>query len=265
MPLMNTAGRATQIEKGAGQGKKARAVLGLPGVSYAPPIVAMLLASLALLVFFIILGLIMGGTSYTQIARSLNGERGVSPLLGAFCGLASLVSLAVVVFLSVTLSKAVRDLHTPMQYARGAVRDKRTIGGRNVGNWMTVNARYIGPDLETASALTDQERAAAPDRTQALQPRYDPPARTEAPKMPRRGSYLPAERVYASQYRASDASAESDDSSPRVVFRVDPASFTTLEPGEEALIAHSRYLQHIYYVAHLRGGEWESFKNKQLI
>jgi hypothetical protein len=30
-------------------------------------------------------------------------------------------------------------------------------------------------------------------------------------------------------------------------------------------VAHSRFLEHIYYVAHLRGGEWESYRNHQLI
>ena len=31
------------------------------------------------------------------------------------------------------------------------------------------------------------------------------------------------------------------------------------------MVAHSRYLEHIYYVAHLRDGQWESFRNRALI
>jgi hypothetical protein len=247
-----------------GRRKREVGVPGLPQVSYAGPLVANLLITLGMLLLFLTIGLITAGAAYSQIQRSLNGDPTSSPVLGGFCGFVSLASLAAVGFLAFVTARIIRDLRTPLQYARGGVMDKRSIGGRNVGNWLAVGVRYIGPSLEEASALTDQQRAAAPDRSQVVQPRFEPskPSRSKNPQTG--GSYLPAERIYASQEAESKASTQDTDSN-RVVFRVDPVSFGVLEPGDEVLIAHSRHLQHIYYVAHLRGGDWESYKNKQLI
>ena len=38
-----------------------------------------------------------------------------------------------------------------------------------------------------------------------------------------------------------------------------------LSPGEHVLVAHSPHLQHIYFVARLRDGQWHVTRNKALI
>ena len=241
---------------------------GLANVSYPTPLIVTLLTSAGLLVVFLALGLITSASAYSLIQRALSGEEGASPILGGVCGLVSLVSLASVGFLGMVIIRAVRDLRTPIQYARGDVMDKRSIGGRNVGNWMAVGVRYIGPDLEEASALTDVQRAAAPDRSQVVQPRFEPPTPAPAKTAQTAGSYLPSGRIYSSQQEPASpkpGAPSPEDDFTRVVFRVDPSSFGVVEPGDEVIVAHSRYLQHIYYVAHLRGGDWESYRNKQLL
>jgi uncharacterized membrane protein len=245
-------------------------VPGLPHLNirvYRAPLLLALVTSLILLFVLIAMGIITGATGYTQVSRSLAGDANSSPIFGGMCGLVSLVSLVAVGFLVTVLVKVVRDLQGRPMYARGEVLDKRSIGGRNIGNWLAVGVSYIGPDKEEASHLTDAQRNA--DRSLRFQSRF---SRTSAPAPPPTvgkrieplpGSYLPPERVLAGKGAAKEAKEE--EKSNRVVFRVDPASFGVLEPGDEVLVAHSRFLEHIYYVAHLRGGEWESYRNRQLI
>src|SRR5688500_4309128 len=160
MPLMTIPRRTMETPEAAGRRKRETAVPGLPQVGYSGPLIANLFISAGLLLLFLAVGLITAGAAYTQIQRSLNADPTASPVLGGFCGLVSLVSLAAVGFLAFVTIKVVRDLRTPLQYARGDVLDKRSIGGRNVGNWLAVGVRYIGPSLDEASALTDQQRAA---------------------------------------------------------------------------------------------------------
>jgi hypothetical protein len=110
------------------------------------------------------------------------------------------------------------------------------------------------------------QRAAATDRSQILQPRFGGTVSNRSKPIQAAGSYLPAQRIYSDPATAKPTTpARSDDRTTRVVFRVDPSSFDVLDSGDEVLIAHSRHLQHIYYVAHLRAGEWESYRNKQMI
>jgi hypothetical protein len=67
--------------------------------------------------------------------------------------------------------------------------------------------------------------------------------------------YLSADRI----------SADSETATSRRIFRVDPAAHAALQAGDEVLVAHSRFLEHIFYVARLNEGEWESYRNKALI
>jgi hypothetical protein len=239
--------------------------MGLPEVNYRPPLVVTLLTSVALFLVLGFFALIVGSTSYVQLDRYLRGEPGGAVALAVICGLAALVCGAAAVFLVTVIIKTIRDLRTPIQYARGAVSDKRSIGGRNVGNWLAVRVRYVGTDVSAASEITDYERARFPDRSQVFQPRYASSARPASPPATK-SSYLPAERVKAIVPPPSGAKPKEDDSPyPRIVYRVDPASFSALEPEDEVIVAYSRYLQHIYYVSRIKGGEWETYRNKQLI
>ena len=268
MPIMSAARQSSKAPERTGRRKREAATPGLPTVSYSTPLIATLAISAGLLVLFLALAAITGGAAYTQIQRAINGVVGASPVLGGLCGFVSILSLIGIGFLGYVSFRVIRDLRTPLQFARGEVIDKRSIGGRNVGNWMAVAVRYVGPDLEQATALTDAQRAAAADRSQIVQPRFGgtTATATRSKSTPAAGSYLPAQRIYSEPAAAKpNTPAKLDDHTTRVVFRVDPSSFDVLESGDEVLIAHSRHLQHIYYVAHLRAGEWESYKNKQII
>ena len=137
--------------------------------------------------------------------------------------------------------------------------DKRVIGGRFVGNWIGVSPTYVGPSLEAASVVTEDQAAASADRARILQTRNAPvPAARER----KRGSYLSPERF--SSTLVTDPSA-TEEKGPRRVFRVETDSYEGMAPGEEVLVAHTRFLEHIFYVAHLRDGEWESYKSRALI
>ncbi len=253
-------------------------VQGLPGVNYYLPIVVTLLAAGLLL---LVLGTLSLFAIFDAVALWGNFARGASDgsaLSGMICGVLGLIGLATTAYFFYAMVKGVRDLRTPLYYTRGAVADKKTIGGRMAGNWLAVSARYGGPDRQEASSVSDEERAASTDRSQIFQPRFP------QPKKP--SSYLPTERISSNPFdpvarraarqaradRIDDLAKESFGSlseevsaTPRVVFRVDLSSHAVLEPGEEVLVAHSRFLQHVYYVAHLRNGEWEAFPNKMLI
>jgi hypothetical protein len=237
-------------------------VEGLPTIRYYRPIVATILATLLIIIVVGILTLAALAKTLSQFnpANSINPDDG-TPIVG-FCGILTLIGLASLVYFILALVKGLRDLRTPVYYARGVMLDKRVLGGRKMGTWMGVAVRYAGPDLETARVITDDQRAASPDRTKIFQPRGETTVPTYAPRTKRSGSYLPTDRISS---RNATSQAPRDPSVPRIVFRVDAASFEALDPDEEVLIAYSRHLEHIFYVAHLRGGEWESWVNKQLI
>lgn len=247
-------------------------VEGLPAFSYLPPIIATLLATLLVIAVTAVLSFFAFSLAVVQFGQT-NAPGGADSAIlnGGVCGLLALGGAAITFYFIMALIKGLRDLRSPVFYARGTVVDKRVLGGRRAGTWMGVGVRYLGPDLATASEVTDDQRSASPDRSKMLQPRFSGsssylrPGQGSAAPSPRtkRSAYIPSDRLSTSQSLLSREPR--DPAIPRVVFRVDPASFDALEPDEEILIAHSRYLQHIYYVAHLRGGEWESYRNKQLI
>ncbi len=214
-------------------------------MNYYPPMVVTLLAAVFLLVVLVLLTLITGLAAITQIGRVSNNEAAGSGLTLIGCGLVSLLCLAATVFFMWSVIKGVRDLFTPLYYTRGVVADKRVIGGRRSGTWLGVFPRYSGTDLAVASQAEGYG-----GRSRGAQP--------QAASPPRKSSgYLSADRI--------SAEAASDSLAPRRIFRVDPASHAALQAGDEVLVAHSRFLEHIFYVARLNDGEWESYRNKALI
>jgi hypothetical protein len=244
-----------------GEVAPSKAIEGLPRVGYYPPVLATLAATL--FVFLVVLGLTLiaiGNTTSTvsQSDATSNTDNGGGAL---FCGVLAIFGVITCVYFLFAIVKGVRDLVTPIQYTRGPLADKRVIGGRFVGNWIGVMRSYVGPDLETASAVTDEQVAASADRSQIVQTRNPPPTRLSER---RRGGYLSRDRLSSTLVTDVKASAAIPPGQ-RAVFRLDPSAYDTLTPGEEVLVAHSRFLEHIYYIAHLRDGQWESFRNKTLI
>ncbi len=258
---------------------------GLPVVNYRLPIVATLLAALVLLFTIGFITLVALGTSITQIGRFNSGSSNASATQLTFCGIVGLVGVGATLYFLLAVVKGVRDLTTPLFYTRGIVADKKVIGGRKTGNWLRVEARYTGPNLEEARSVNDEERAVSTDRSKIVQPRFG--------SVLQGSSYLPSDRISGSQEgipagraprrgadkrmsAAAHTMAESvayamqeevqkGPKAPRVTFRIDPTSYGVLNSDEPVLVAHSRYLEHIFYVARLKDGEWESFRNKALI
>lgn len=259
-------------------------VSGLPKINYYLPMVATLLATIVVFLMVAALTLVALGNAASQLGQFGSAQGSVA--LGGFCGILGLVGMVSTLYFFLAMIKGVRDLVTPVYYTRGEVVDKKTVGGRKSGNWLRVVPRYTGADKEAASAVSDEQQVTSVDRSRIVQPRFSSSYdRTKARGSASRwGSYLGTSRILrdsgpapakgsrrkndridriAAQSFGSEAFEGTAE--PRVVFRIEPVSFEILEPGEEVLIAHSRYLQHVFYVAHLKDGDWESFPNKALI
>jgi hypothetical protein len=236
-----------------------KSVEGLPRVNYFTPVVVTLTATLFIFLIVLILTLIAIGNSLTQWDKAGSGQEGSAAAGILICGSLSVLGAIGSVYFLLAVIKGVRDLMTPVQYTRGELADKRVIGGRVVGNWIGLSPDYVGPDIERASAVTEEQVVASTDRAKIVQTRNAPPPR---PPERKRGSYLTPDRISSTIVTESRSTGAQG---PRAVFRVDNAPYEAMSPGEEVLIAHSRYLEHIYYVAHLRDGKWESFRNKALI
>jgi hypothetical protein len=235
-----------------------RAIEGLPRVSYYPPVVVTLAATLFVFLIMLILTIIALGDTVAQWNSTSTGEGGGTS--GALlCGVVAIVGMIGSVYFFLALIKGGRDLFSPIQYTRGSLADKRVIGGRFVGNWIGVSPSYIGPSLQAASEVTEEQAAASADRAQILQTRSAP---APVARDRKRGSYLAPERISSTLVTDPSVPNEKD---PRRVFRVETDCYEGMMPGEEVLVAHTRFLEHIYYVAHLRDGAWESFKSKALI
>ena len=208
--------------------------------------------------------------TFQQWDRFNRGDAEQSPFSLAVCGLTGLVSLLATAYLVTAVIKALRDLSAPIVYTRGTVVEKRDVRGRKPSNWLMVAPTYVGPDLSQASAVSDEHRQASrpsSEQSRIYHPRYASDDKEQPSAQATSGSYLPASRISTDQ--AAPASTSELDSSQRhprgILFRVDKLSSDLLDANEEVLVAHSRYLQHVFFVSHLRGGEWESFPNKQLI
>ena len=222
---------------------------GLPQVNYYPPVVITLIAATFLLVVLVLLTLITGLTAITQVGRVGNNESPGSGLTLVACGLVSLLCLGATAFFVWSVIKGVRDLFTPRYYTRGVVADKRVIGGRRAGTWLGVFPSYSGSDLSVASQAASPQPSGYGGRSRGAQGQGGATSRKSS-------GYLSADRI----------SADEGETTPtRRIFRVDPASHAVLQAGDEVLVAHSRFLEHIFYVARLNEGEWESYRNRALI
>ena len=229
---------------------KAASEKGLPQVNYYPPMVVTLLAAVLLLVVLGLLTFITGLTAITQLGKVNDNDLSGSSLTLIACGLVSLLCLAATVFFVWSVVKGVRDLLTPIYYTRGVVADKRVIGGRKAGTWLGVFPNYSGPDLAVASHVAGVASRGSGGPYKEAQSRGASTSRKSS-------GYLSADRI--------SVEAASEIATPRRIFRVDPTSHAVMEAGDEVLVAHSRYLEHIFYVARLSDGEWESYRNKALI
>ena len=241
------------------------------------PVVATLFA--AVLIFLVVagLGMIELSNTLTKLQQPDVGQSDSSPLGTGICGLLSLVLLGSAIYFLFAILKGVRDLSTPLYFTRGTVIKKPNTRPRRVDSWLLLETSYIGSDAAQASDVTDEQSAVSVDRSQIVQPRFAPKKGASSSQgtsgleselratsgEQSSSSYLRPERISAEQERLR--SAETQALPPRSVFRVDFASKLGFQPGEEVLVAHSRYLQHIYYIARLRAGEWEITQNKRLI
>jgi hypothetical protein len=203
--------------------------------------------------------------SFANLARAFSATdaTGNAALGGFLCGVTGIVGVGLCLYTLWAAIKAVRDLTSPMHYTRGQIADKRSIAGRVAGQWIGVTPSYVGSSLEVASHVSDDQVAASADRSRILQTRTTPPPRTPSQG---RGSYLSPGRIsIQATPLITDADLTEERPPRRTVFRVDAGAYSQLKAEEEVLVAHSRFLEHIFYVAHLRDGDWESFKNNELI
>jgi len=248
---------------------------GLPQVSYRPPLVATLLASLLLLLMAGLLGFLGVSNTITQFGRASANESGGSFLGAGACGLLSLLSIAGVVYFAMAVRMGVQDLGEKLMYTRGVVAKPRAVSGRRGKDWLLILPRYVGTDLDAASRVTEEQKAVSVDRSQIFQPRFGPGSATKAASADTGAAsstetkgYLNPDRISTGREAATfkiEPEPDEEPDTPRVVFRIDFASGAKLTTGEEVLVAHSHRLQHIYYVARLRDGKWEAYKNSRLI
>ena len=264
----------------------AQAQVGLPAVNYRLPLLTTLLATTVL---FLVIAFLTS-ISFANVARALSPDKGdtsnvllvwpglsnlgklLSPgeadtnigATGAFlCGITGIVGLGLSLYFLWAIIKGVRDLVTPMHYTRGSIADKRTIAGRVAGDWIGVVPSYVGSDVAVATQISDEQSSSSADRSRIVNTRSTPAPR---PQPQVRGAYLSPGRISVQAAPIVTASALAGEKPVRrVTFRVDAGAFSQLHADEEVLVAHSRYLEHIFYVAHLRDGDWESFKNNALI
>jgi len=254
---------------------------GLPSrVNYYPPLIATLLA--ALIIFAMMAALAFFGVlnTLTQWSRASSHETGADILGASFCGLLTLVAFTGAVYFLFALSRGVRDLRAGLYYTRGTVGEDRSANSRRTRNWLLVRIDYAGPDRVAASVVTDEQRAASVDRAQIVQPRFNKGGfgssfgraaarerrelEQQLAAMPKPSTYLAPDRI-STQAQTTLTVSEEAIMKPSLTFRSDFVSQVDLRPGEEVIVAHSRFLQHPYYVARLFDGEWVVYLNKALI
>ncbi len=254
---------------------------GLPRIRYYPPIVATLLAAIFIFAIVATLCVVTALNAFTQLGRVSQHEPDSSLASVGFCGIISLVLLAGAVYFFLAVIKGIRDLGARIYYTRGTVMERPAMSARRVKDWLLVDPTYSGPDMRQASILTDEQIATSADRSQIVQPRgmkglpriagkssdnrefgtSTGPVSTSKPS-----AYLSPERISASASVEKPLISSGDEvRKPHVIFRTDFASHAKLGAGEEVIVAHSPYLQHLYYVARLTNGEWEVYRNRGLI
>lgn len=247
---------------------------GLPKVNYYAPVVVTLLAAVVLFLFCLgmaIMGALNALTQWNRVADKTPGASGFNVVM---CGTVGLIALVGALYFLWAVVKGVRDLGEGPRFTRGTVTRGTGAPSRKADNWLKLEAAYTGPDLATASRITDEQAAASVDRSRIFQPRfasdmkagperpdpYHPPTPADTP-----GGYLSADRISSRKDAGTSGAEEGAGRVLRVVFRVDFMGKNTFAPEEEVLVAHSRYLEHVFYVARLREGSWEAIRNRKLI
>jgi hypothetical protein len=172
-----------------------------------------------------------------------------------FCGLLNLVLLTGIGFFTVALTKGVRDLITPMQLVNGLIVDHSYRQQRGGGAyWLVVDTeaepepapvmRYI-PMSQSKALKNDDTRLVfganpSPGDADLPNPTEDDPA-----------------RLFARDERLT---------LPTILrFRVDKPVYESLRLNDRVTIAHSRYLQHVYYVQQWEGNHGVVLKNRSLL
>ena|SRR5436190_3779032 len=253
---------------------------GLPRVSYYTPLITTLVACVVLFLFAAVLALTGLFNTITQWGRASNNEEGGSYLGAGLCGVLTIVAAIIMAYFGVAMVKGIRDMRQQLYYTRGTVVKRHTPAGRRADNWLMIQPAYVGPELNAATRTTDEQEVTSVDRSEIFRPRFTGDSSQEWAKRQAAeqaaqaaptstGSYLSPGRISAPKDPVPFGPDEGEDDGklpgPRVVYRIDFASKAGLAPDDEVIVAHSRYLQHIFYVARLRNGSWEPYINKNLI
>ena len=260
MPAMNA---STSVRADRQVGKA-----GLPKINYMPAIVATLAAAALLLLIMVLLAFFGILNTATQFSGASQNEPGRSSAGGILCGVLTLFALVGVVYFFLALVKGVRDVGSAPYFTRGSVIVKPGEQVRNAKNWLLIEPEYVGADLQAASVISDEQRAVSADRSTILNPRFAPSGDKRGQGIDKDGlrrdiektgntssGYLNPSRISANQPTPELETQLAP--RPKAVFRIDFANKAGFDTGEEVIVAHSRYLQHVYYIARLRGGEWE--------
>ncbi len=215
-------------------------------VSYNTPLVATIAASLVLLLVVIFLAAIGLGNTITLIHQ----EDGLS---AAFCGVVTLVLLVGVAFFATAVIKGVRDLFTPLQLSTGLIVELTARAQRGGGAYWVM----IDPDLEAETPAPvghyiplSESPALGLDHTRRV---FGVPSNTD-----------PAPEPEPEPEPDLDAILRGD-KGHLLRFRVDKPVHQSLRLDERVSIAHSRYLQHVYYVQQWQGNSSVVLQNRSLL
>ncbi|PZS03484.1 MAG: hypothetical protein DLM69_02925 [Candidatus Chloroheliales bacterium] len=218
-------------------------------VNYQAPLWATIAASAVLLVVVGALALI----SLTGLFNLVFNEH--DAFTAIFCGLLNLLLLASVGFFAIALTKGVRDLTTPMQFTNGLIIDHSYRQQRGGGAyWLVLDTEA---EAEPAPVMRyipmSQSKALKNDDTRLVFGANPSAGDADLP--------APAEddpgRLFARNERLTSAIV--------LRFRVDKPVYESLRLNDRVTVAHSRYLQHVYYVQQWEGNHSVVLKNRSLL
>ena len=220
-------------------------------VNYAAPLWATISASLLLVLVVGFLAIL----SFTGLINLIVNEH--DGFTALFCGLLNLILFAGLAFFVVAITKGVRDLSTPLQLTNGLIVDHSYRQQRGGGAyWLVVDTdaqsepapvmRYI-PMSQSKALKNDNTRLVFGANPSADDP--DIPAPAPAEDDPK--------QIFARNERLT---------LPTILrFRVDKPVYESLRLNDRVTIAHSRFLQHVYYVQQWEGNQGVVLKNKSLL
>ncbi len=248
-----------------------------PRINYVAPLVAAILSSSFLLLLTMLL-------LYLSVSNALNTSEGGLLLI---CGLGAILFLVAGCFFAVATFKGVRDLFTPLQTIAGTV-----VGLNNRGQdvpqmmpTMPSFRRNAAPDALSGDKGSRRQSppfwlVIDPDlgsRLEAATPPPAPPASQSVAPSTRRvfGISEPATEQPDPARKEPDPPASDDlrlvlanraaHSRQLIRFRVDRPAYEAVHTGNRVVIAHSRYLEHVYYVQRLDEFGSQTILNKSLL